>query len=171
MKKTIALIIRSESMEKLVNIQNCHNESEALRALEIEEIEDWFVFDNASVNNLKRSKSVMLPKQEVFSKIKKRREKSADLASLSYYNVFFPYYENDNQDEVSLTMKIPKSIHSCLKKISYFSGKSMKEIITSAIAYENFELNKFLLEEEFDVDPNWYDLVYGDEDYFGMRIK
>ncbi len=157
-KSPIAMCVASEDPDLQKKTKHLSNESEELSMYDVEEIFDSSVLELNFVNQMKESMSIILPTNDVYEKVKRRRERSGDLGAISNYNIFFPCEENDEKNEVTLTVKIPKSIHECLKKISYFSGKSMKECIIYMINNETLSLSDFLLVDRFDVDPGWYEI-------------
>ena len=159
-------ILVSSDDESLECLQGVKSEADITPDLTTEKV---YAFNDHVVAMMWLNAAIVVPTQAVYEQIEWRRKKTKDEDALAYYKATHPTSEDEYSDDyVSVTVKIPKNIQECLKKISYFSGLSIKECITALISKENMRLNEYIVENKFNIDPDWFDI--GDY-YFIQRKK
>ncbi len=154
-----------EGMALLNDLTPDSEEFESMPIVPIEKFENDLVFEGQN-GFLK-----IFPTQEIWERVKERRYADGDDEAILYYSAQFPSSE-DVDDEVSVTFKIPKDIYNELKKITYFSGcDTMKSVIVEMIFGKCVELNAFLIDNKFNVDPGMWEISGPNFSYYQERKK
>lgn len=159
-------ILVSSDDESLECLRGVTSEADIAPGLATEMV---YAFNDRVVAAMHFDSAIVVPTQAVYEQIEWRRNKTKDEDALAYYKATHPTSDDEfGDDYVSVTVKIPKNIQECLKKISYFSGLSIKDCITALISKENMRLNEYMVENKFNIDPDWFDI---DDIYFIQRKK
>lgn len=159
-------ILVSSDDESLECLQGVKSEADITPDLTTEKV---YGFNDRVVDAMRHYSAIVVPTQAVYEQVEWRRKKTKDEDALAYYKATHPTSDDEYGDDyVSVTVKIPKKIQECLKKISYFSGLSIKECITALISKENMRLNEYMIENKFNIDPDWFDI---DDEYFIQRQR